>query len=222
MSTCVDDKQRKDTKYNISKKALLIVIEGIDKAGKGTQATLLADALDSRGYRCKVISFPDYSTPIGKEIYAFLHKCRDYPLQVKHMLLSANRWEKKDEIEQALQEYDCVIMNRYYHSNLAYGCANNLDLEWLENLDKGLPREDLVIVIDICVEESIYRIRKDSMHRDDFERVDMLKKVADVYKMLASKYNWIVIDGNRSKEEIHKDILNIVIDRLTTTRSNNQ
>lgn len=195
------------------RRALLIVIEGIDKAGKSTQAMLLADALGSKGYRCKVISFPDYSTFIGKEIYAFLHEHRDYPLQVKHMLLSANRWEKKDEIEQALQEYDCVIMNRYYQSNLVYGYANNLDLAWLENLDKGLPKEDLVIVIDICVEESINRI-KGSMHKDDFEKPNMLKKVADVYKLLASKYNWIVVDGNRSKEEVHKDILNIVIGKL--------
>lgn len=202
---------------SLDKRGIMVVIEGIDKAGKGTQAMLLSNALTSKGYRCKVISFPDYSTPIGKEIHAFLHNSRDYPLEVKHMLLSANRWEKKREIEQALHDNDCVIMNRYYQSNLAYGYANNLDLAWLENLDRGLPREDLVVVIDVSLEVSLERIKRER-HKDEFENLDLLKRVIDAYKVLAKRYSWLILDGNRGIEDIHKDMLSIVIKLLSNYR----
>jgi dTMP kinase len=40
-------------------------------------------------------------------------------------------------------------MNRYYQSNLIYGLVNGLPPEWLEHLDAGLPKADLVIVLDV-------------------------------------------------------------------------
>jgi len=52
-------------------KGKIIVIEGTDKAGKGTQSRLLTDALKLSGKVCVIIDFPDYTTPIGKEIRAF-------------------------------------------------------------------------------------------------------------------------------------------------------
>jgi len=197
----------------------MVVLEGIDKAGKSTQANLLRDALTSMGYRCNIMSFPDYSTHIGREIYGFLHGDRDYPLQVKHMLLSANRWEKKDIIEQVLRESDYLIMNRYYQSNLVYGYIHNLELDWLENLDRGLPKEDLVIVIDVSVNEAMRRMEereeesnsRSRYARDRFEDVDTLSKASLAYRVLAERYGWIVVDGNRSRECVHKDILDTVI-----------
>ena len=40
-------------------------------------------------------------------------------------------------------------MNRYYHSNLVYGLANGMKEKWLDNLDVGLPKADLVILLDV-------------------------------------------------------------------------
>ena len=127
-------------------KGKIIVFEGIDKAGKTTQAKLLEKKL---GNKCVRIDFPDYSTPVGKEIRQFLDGKRNYPDEVKMMLLSANRWEKKGEIEKIVSKGTTVIMNRYYQSNLVYGISKGLKLDWLLSLDKGLPKADLVIVIDI-------------------------------------------------------------------------
>ena len=49
-------------------------------------------------------------------------------------------------------------MNRYYHSNLVYGLANGLNQKWLESLDDGLPKADLVILLDVTQKESFSRI----------------------------------------------------------------
>jgi len=103
-------------------KGKIIVIEGIDKAGKTTQANLLLNKLNSYKYHKYVkFDFPDYSTPVGKEIKQFLDGKRDYPDEVKMMLLSANRWEKSGEIERVIGNGKTIIMNRYYQSNLVYG-----------------------------------------------------------------------------------------------------
>jgi len=128
---------------------LIIVIEGGDQAGKKTQSELLTKALKKRKIKTKLFSFPDYSTPIGKEIDKYLHGKRNFPPEVIHVYLAANRWEKLKEIQKANSKNSVLVMNRYYQSNLVYGLANGLKSEWLESLDEGLPKADIVIRLSL-------------------------------------------------------------------------
>ena len=191
---------------------MLIVIEGSDKAGKSTQTQMLSDGLRKDGLMIATMSFPDYSTNVGKEIKAFLHGEKEYPIEVRHMLLSANRWEKKAEIEKMLKENDAVILNRYYQSNLVYGVASGLRLEWLQSLDAGLPKEDVVVVLDVNPEVSVNRMQSkgDVFEMDD----DMMGKASKLYREFASKYGWILINGDRNKEDVHKEIMQIIATKI--------
>ena len=58
-------------------------------------------------------------------------------------------------------------MNRYYHSNLVYGIVNGMKLSWLENLDSGLPRANLVILLNVTQKESF---KRKMTKRDQFEK----------------------------------------------------
>lgn len=186
-------------------KGNIIVFEGIDKAGKTTQAKLLEKKL---GSKCVRIDFPDYSTPIGKEIRQFLDGKRNYPDEVKMMLLSANRWEKKDEIEKMVSKGTTVIMNRYYQSNLVYGISKGLKLDWLLSLDKGLPKADLVIVIDIRPKTLV---RRSKNVVDTFEKdLELIRRVKKNYRILANKFNWRTVEGEKSVDEVHGQVLRIV------------
>ena len=49
-------------------------------------------------------------------------------------------------------------MNRYYQSNLVYGVSHGLNLKWLLNLDRGLPKEDVVIVLEVNPNTSYRRV----------------------------------------------------------------
>ncbi|MEW6604579.1 MAG: thymidylate kinase, partial [Thermoproteota archaeon] len=53
-------------------KGKVIVLEGTDKAGKTTQSRMLVEAIKALDKVCVVVDFPDYTTPIGSEIKAFL------------------------------------------------------------------------------------------------------------------------------------------------------
>ncbi len=181
----------------------------MDKAGKTTQSRVLVSALRNKGKLCASLDFPDYSTPIGREIKSFLDGKRDYPNETKLMLLSANRWERKETIDRMLSNGTILVMNRYYHSNLAYGVSKNLKLDWLMTLDRGLPKEDLCIVLEIrpTISESRSQHAGDLFENDK----DLLKNVYKNYKKLAKLFNWKIINGERSKEEVSRDILNMVL-----------
>jgi len=186
---------------------MIIVIEGGDQAGKLTQSTLLEKALKKRKIKTKVFHFPDYKTPIGKEIRKYLDGKRKFPPQVIHCLLAANRWEKLNEILLAQEKNSVLIMNRYYHSNLVYGIVNGMKQKWLENLDVGLPKADLVILLDVTQKESF---RRQKTRRDKFEKnEEFLRKISKIYRITAKKKHWKIIDASKPKQEIHEEILKI-------------
>lgn len=193
-------------------KAKLIIIEGLDKAGKTTQSKLLFDFYN-KTYpgQVSLLDFPDYTTKIGKEIKSFLQGEVDYNNEVKHILLSANRWEKKSEIERLREQNKIIILNRYYQSNLVYGLANGMDYDWLVNLDKGLPLEDIVIILDIDPVISYKRGVENDFILDEFEKnKNFLEKARKNYIDLAKKFNWNVINSNSDTNSILKSIVNIV------------
>ena len=81
---------------------------------------------------------------------------RKFPPEIIHYLYAANRWEKLEEIKKSAAKNSILIMNRYYHSNLVYGIANGLKEKWLQNLENGIPKADLVIVLDVSQRRIIF------------------------------------------------------------------
>ncbi|MCZ6615908.1 MAG: dTMP kinase [Thaumarchaeota archaeon] len=193
----------------MSGRGYLIVIEGIDQSGKKTQSLLLEERIRREGRDVTGISFPDYSTPIGREIKKTLNaKESTSPLQILHMLLAANRWERENEITSWLTGGKIVVANRYSPSNLAYGTSRGFDQAWLQNLESGLPDPDLVIVLDIDPTTSTTRKYQD---RDLNERdIELLTNVSISYKKMAELNGWFIVSGDDTVERIHEEIWAVV------------
>mgnify|MGYP002829687923 CR=1 FL=1 len=186
---------------------MIIAIEGLDQAGKKTQTAMLAKALRRLKIKTAVFSFPDYSTIIGKEIKNYLYGKRKFSPEIIHYLYAANRWEKLGEIQKASSKNSVLIMNRYYHSNLVYGIANGLKEKWLQKLEEGLPKADLVIVLDASQNDSFSRKKS---RRDRFEKNKKFsKKISQIYHRLAKKHRWRVVSSN-TKQETHTEIMKII------------
>ena len=191
---------------------MIITFEGGDQAGKKTQSAMLQRKLRSAKLKTRLFSFPDYTTPIGKEIDRYLHGKRKYPAQVIHCLLAANRWERASDLQDAKEKNSVIIMNRYRESNLVYGITNGLKLAWLKKLDEGLPKSDLVIVLDVPQKESFARKKQ---NRDKFEKNKQFSnKISQGYRKLAKKKRWKVVDASQSKDEVHKDVMKIVAKKM--------
>ena len=191
---------------------MIITFEGGDQAGKKTQSAMLQRKLRSAKLKVKLFAFPDYTTTIGKEIDRYLNGKRKYPAQVIHCLLAANRWERAGDVIASHEKNSVVIMNRYRESNLVYGITNGLKLDWLEKLDEGLPKSDLVIVLDVPQKDSFARKKQ---NRDKFEKnKEFSNKISQGYRKLAKKKGWKVVNASQSKDEVHKDVMKIVAKKM--------
>lgn len=180
-------------------------MEGIDQAGKKTQTSLLARSLRREGFKVASLTFPFYKTGSGRLIQAFLAGRAKVSPNVLHMLYSLNRWEKLETMMGLLKKDDFVLCNRYTPSNLAYGEARGLSVDWLSGLDSGLPEPGVVFVLDVPVRRSFSRktAKRDVNEKD---RV-FLEKVRRNYRTLARRLGWRIIDGTKSPEEVHEHIL---------------
>lgn len=95
-----------------NKRGAFIVFEGIDRCGKSTQATMLADALKETGIETVHMRFPgnfsivllfwrnfclflDNSTSIGKILRSYLENRAEMEDHATHLMFAANRWECK-------------------------------------------------------------------------------------------------------------------------------
>jgi len=181
-----------------------VAIEGIDQSGKETQSRLLANRIREEGHSVDVMEFPDYKTRIGLRLREYLHGKTRLDLHAVHLLYAANKWESLYKLNRKIRNVDVLILNRYRASNLAYGVAHGLPIEWLSALERGLPEPDVLLLLDVSPRLSFERKKQD---RDVHEKKRAyLLKVRRVYLQLAKRSGWIVINGERDREVVHKAI----------------
>lgn len=186
----------------------IISIEGIDAVGKHTQSLLLETWLKGQGHKTALLSFPDYRTPIGREIRAFLSGKRAFVPELQHMLFAANRWEKVPLIKQYRDADTTIIINRYSESNVVYGVANGLNMRWLRSIEDGIPKSDMVLVLDAPPTALLSRRSREG---DSYEKNARLQlRARELYRELAPRFGWKVVDAGRKVEEIHRSIVEVV------------
>jgi dTMP kinase len=191
---------------------LVIALEGLDQSGKQTQAELLRDRLKQAGRKARLVSFPDYGTSIGEEIARALAGEREYGPDVMQLLYVANRYERKDDLKRWLDGGLILVCDRYMASSVAYGEAFGLDPAWLSDMQKYLPAPALTIMLDITPDTAV---KRKAVDRDRYERdLELLARVRESYSRQAAEQNWLVLDGERSKEAIATDVISAVGSRL--------
>ena len=192
---------------------MFLVFEGIDGSGKETQVKLLAEELKKTGKRVEVVDFPDYNSGPGKKIGQYL----DNKLQLMHKevakLYADDRRLHQERIKNWIKEGVIVVSDRYAYSNIAYQLVNGVDYDYLLSLDKGMIFPDLVLFIDTTIDEVIRRMNN-SRKKDKYESSrNYLARVSENYRAMCDgsievfgRAKWIRIDGNKTIEEVQKDI----------------
>ncbi len=219
----------------------LIVLEGIDGAGKGTQANLLIRALEERGLAVARFGFPRYESSFGQLIARFLNgEFGPLPAVDAHfsaLLYAGDRFEAKADLQAALDSGKAVVTDRYIASNLAHQAARVGAEErpefiaWLRQLEYGtygLPAEDVVIYLRVPAKEGhrlvgLKSTRSYTSSKRDLQESDVLhlKEAARVYDELAMAPNWVTIEcfeapsgRHLSPEEIHRAVMETVDSRV--------
>lgn len=209
---------------------MLIDIEGTDGSGKHTQTKMLYEKLVKLGYKCKMISFPNYESNSSALVKMFLAgelgdnaDCLNgYQASV---LYAVDRLATMKQIN--CEDYDFVLFDRYTPSNMIHQSTRIKDkqeldyfLDWLEDFEYGklnLPKPDRILFLDMPVEYSMQLARarselKNGQTKDILEEDSShLSKAYERAKYVADKFNWTTINcvdkKLKSVEEIHLDIL---------------
>ncbi|MCD6431086.1 dTMP kinase [Candidatus Bathyarchaeota archaeon] len=196
----------------MKRKGFFICIEGLDGCGKTTQAKLLVRKLCEKGFDAFYTAEPTRGK-IGKFIKKYyLHGEKRGSVIVEALLFAADRFEHVEkEIVPALNEGKMVVSDRYIYSSLAYQGAAGLDLKWIKELNKHAILPNLAIFLDVKPEIVLQRLQR---KKSVMEKLAIQRKVREVYEKLVKDGKLVRVDGNKSKEEVAKDIFNLVLKAL--------
>lgn len=195
----------------------LIVIEGLDGAGKRTLTGGLTSELTARGAAVTTAAFPRYTDDVHAEIVAEAlngsHGDLGSSVHGMAVLYALDRRGAAERLRADIAAHDVVLLDRYVASNAAYGAARLRErsdgefVSWVRELEIdrfGLPRPDLQILLQVSTElaagRAQHRERTESdRKRDRFESdATLQQRCAEVYAELAAAgwwSPWLVVDG---------------------------
>ncbi|XP_019483404.1 PREDICTED: thymidylate kinase isoform X1 [Hipposideros armiger] len=196
------------------RRGALIVLEGVDRAGKSTQSRKLVAALCAAGHRAEQLRFPERSTEIGKLLSSYLEKKSEVEDHSVHLLFSANRWEQVPLIKEKLSQGITLVVDRYAFSGVAFTSAKeNFSLHWCKQPDVGLPKPDLVVFLQLRLAEAATR---GEFGRERYESGPFQERALQSFRQLMGDktLNWRVVDASRSIEDVHKEIRELSEDTI--------
>ena len=192
-------------------KPLFIVFEGIDGAGKSTQAGMLADRLRADEIPFILTAEPS-DGPTGRLIKSL--KVRPNPEEEARLFTEDRRHHVQNVILPALKEGKTVICDRYVYSSVAYQGARGIDPAGILSENRQFVMPDLILLLDITVEMALSRIRSGRSHGfSAFEARSDLEVVREIYRSIADPAIHRMT-ATLPPDELHREIVRIVKSRL--------
>ena len=186
---------------------MLVVLEGLDGAGKSTQVKKLRTYLESLYGSLEYVHFPRYDAPVyGDLISRFLRgdfgSNESVHPQLVALLFAEDRHGAAPAMKETLEKGGVILLDRYVYSNIAYQCAklkNDQEAEalrdWIFNTEYGdfaLPKPDLNIFLDVPISFVESKLKADRAGDDrdylaggqDIHEADMefQKRVRAIYQ----------------------------------------
>lgn len=193
-----------------------IVLEGPDKSGKSTHAALLVKELKARGLRVVHTREPG-GTAFAEAVRAILlsNEFKVHALSELLLYEAARAQHTQDVLLPGLAAGAVVICERYTLASLAYqGFGRGMPIRLVRSLNRiasSALQPDLTLVMDIP--ETCLKTRDASRKLDRLEKMSRTfhRRVREGYRRLArAEPKTSLINANRPKEEVHKDILRLI------------
>lgn len=185
---------------------MLVAIEGIDGAGKGTLTRNLLRLAKADGVDAVSLSFPRYDdTRFGKLIGQYLNgrfgRLDEVPVRFAALLYAGDRHESRDHLLRLMAAHELVILDRYVASNMAYNGAKLPEgerealLAWIDEIEFDLfelPAPDLTCLIETSGETADRLVAGKSARSYTSQARDLheaepgyMERVAEVYRQLS-------------------------------------
>lgn len=199
---------------------MFITFEGLDFCGKSTQVKLLKEKLEKMGKKITLIREPG-GTEISEKIRDILldKKNSEMHIEAELLLFSASRAQLvREKIIPLLNKGFFVISDRFHDSSIAYqGFGRGISLNSVKAIQEfaiGSAIPNLTFFIDLPLNEIDKRREKfgaTNLDRIELSENDFYNRVRNGYlEMCKTDSRFIVVDGTKTIEEIHLQIMNII------------
>lgn len=209
----------------------MVVIEGVDGAGKRTLADGLAAALTEQHASVIRMAFPRYGSDIHAELVrdALYGRLGDLPGSVHGMavLFALDRRGAAEALRALQRRYDVVLVDRYVASNAAYGAARLEEtaegqfVEWIRELEVdrfGAPVPDAHLLLQVPVSVASARVQRraetDSERAKDLYEADggLQARCARLYEGLAARgwlapWSVLTLDSAAAEPALRRPVL---------------
>jgi dTMP kinase len=190
----------------------LIVFEGIDGAGKSTQAKLLRDRLTGLGWPVLLTAEPS-DGPVGTTLRSL--KSRLAPQEEAQRFTEDRAYHVEHVILPALNEGRIVICDRYVYSSIAYQGAREVDPKNIITANEAFAvAPNVIFLLEISVEHALERVVTDRGEViTPFEARESLERVNSIYARLDDLL-LVRIDAAGSVEQVHATIVDALAKRV--------
>jgi dTMP kinase len=193
----------------------LIVFEGIDGAGKTTQAHRLVEAVRDAGLAA-VYSKEPTDGVWGAKIRRSAEAGRMPMEEELRAFLEDRREHVRDVVEPALESGSVVVLDRYYFSNAAYQGARGADVAAIVAENEAFaPQPNLLLFLDVPVDVGLGRVRARGQGVTSFEVADALEKSAAIFRSFDRPY-WRRLDGRQPVDDVTKQVMDLVTRTVLT------
>jgi dTMP kinase len=210
----------------VSPRGYFLALEGVEGAGKTTQARLLAEWLAGEGIPHRVAREPG-GTPVGEAIRRVLLDAPDLEVPAETellLMLAARAAYVRDVVRPAVERGEVMVSDRFELSTFAYqGIARGLGLDRVRVLNSfatGGLTPDLTVVFDVSVSEGRERQGAAGKSHDRMEREDAAfqQAVGRAYRELAASEKAVVLlDGGGSEGEVQARLRQLLASKLPGT-----
>ncbi len=200
------------------KRGRLIVLEGLDGSGKGTQAQLLMEEIKSQGRSAYLTAEPTSSSTGGMLRDALGGHFQRDAYELSAMFLTDRIFHNvnpKNGIRKYIDSGVDVICDRYYYSSFAYQ-GIDADLKWVMDMNLNCPeimKPDLCIFLDISPEAGEKRIADNRLDREIYESLSAQRRIRErfmeVFAVLRGSENIKIVDASRTVSDVSADIIKI-------------
>ena len=200
--------------------AELIVLEGVDGAGKGVQSRMLLSAMKAAGLDVILTREPGGS-PGAEEIRRLIvegEPNRWDDMTELLLIYAARRSHVMDTIKPALKQGTWIISDRFADSSRAFqGVAGNLGIDVVDRIHEealGDFNPELTLILDLDPEISLSRADARGGAEDRFEQkgIEYQARVREGFRQLAemTPQSRKLIDASGTMDEVSQKVLDCI------------
>ena len=221
----------------------LIIFEGLDGSGKGTQTALTAQKLTERGVDLRQITFPNYASDSSALVKMYLSgqfgdKPDDVNAYASSSFYAVDRFTSyKTDWGEFYKSGGLVLSDRYTTSNAVHQCAKLPPIHWdgflnwlfdFEYKKIGIPTPDAVFFLKVDPQIS-QKLLSQRYHGDDSKKdiqekdLEYIARSKEAAEYCSKTLGWTIIscvkndNGNktlRSVDDINNEIMDKIINKI--------